>query len=318
MTSPPDPARTAVLERDYSLGRGSPEHDRLQRQAVHLRGHTTALLDHVPITAGSALADLGCGPGGALDLLAERAGTTGTVVGVDLDPTRVEEARAFVRDRALTNVAVVNADARSSGLPSETFDLAHSRLLLTTSSRPDRVVAEMTRLLKPGGYAAALEADLLGLCYPPHPAWPRLTELLKRAFGVRSADTTVGRRLPEMLRGEGLVDVGVEARTEVCPPGHPQRSVIPDLIDNSRAKVIASGLIHAEELDELLIAVRRHLADARTVVVPVLYFLAWGRKPGAPAGGLGRSRRPTRVSFGRAGSIGLASATRARAGGEAR
>jgi SAM-dependent methyltransferase len=274
------------------------------------------VLDHLAIAPGSALADLGCGPSGALDLLAERAGPSGTVVGVELDPISVREAPAHIRHRALSNVAVVNADARRSGLPSDTFDLVHSRLLLTTTSRPDRVVAEMSRLLKAGGQAAALEADVLGLCYPPHPAWQRLTELLTSTFVTRCADSNVGRRLAEMLRAEGLVDVGVgvgvgvEASTEACPPGHPQRSVLPDLVDNSRTKVIGSGLIGEDELDELLARTREHLADPRTIVVPVIYFLAWGRKPPVRARHEDARRPRAQLSFGRAGSVGLASVTR--------
>ena len=272
-------AEAADLDRDYTLGRGPAEQDRLQRQAAHLRRLSAALLDHVPAQSGSALVDLGCGPTGILDLMAGRAGPSGCVVGVDLDPAHVESARAFARERGLANVAIVRGDARRTSLPSATFDLAHTRLVLTNISNPEQVAHEMARLLKPEGHAAALEVDLLGLCYPPHPAWERLTDLLTAVSRCRGADAHVGRRLPELLRGAGLTDIGVEARTEVCPPGHPQRTVITDLIDHSRSKIVQTGLADDAELDSLLAAARRHLAAPSTIVLPVIYFLAWARKP---------------------------------------
>jgi SAM-dependent methyltransferase len=275
----PAQAEPADLDRCYTLGRGLSEQDRLQRQAAQLRGLSAELLDHVPAHPGSALVDLGCGPTGILDLLASRTGPSGCVVGVELDPAHVASARDFARERGLDNVAIVSADARRTSLPSATFDLVHTRLVLTNMSHPDQVVHEMVRLLKPGGHAAALEVDALGLCYPPHPAWDRLTGLATSAFGCRGADAHVGRRLPELLRGARLTDLGVEARTEVCPPGHPQRTLITDLIDHSRSKVVQTGLTDEAELDFLLTSARRHLAAPDTVVVPVIYFLAWARKP---------------------------------------
>jgi hypothetical protein len=66
---------------------------------------------------------------------------------------------------------------------------------------------------------------------------------------------------------------------KVCPPGHPQRTVIPDVLDHSRHKVLQSGLTDEAELDSLLKSARRHLADPATIIAPVIYFLAWGRKP---------------------------------------
>ncbi len=46
-----------------------------------------------------------------------------------------------------------------------------------------------------------------------------------------------------------------------------------------RPKIIERGIASEEELDELDDAVRGHLDDPTTLVVPHLLFLAWGRKP---------------------------------------
>ena len=104
-------------------------------------------------------------------------------------------ARAFAARHGLANVHVLTADARHTGLPGGTFDLVHTRMALANIAQPGEVVTEMARLAKPGGWVAALEPDVLGLCYPAHPAMDRLTELFVTTYRYQSADPHLGRRL---------------------------------------------------------------------------------------------------------------------------
>lgn len=48
-----------------------------------------------------------------------------------------------------------------------------------------------------------------------------------------------------------------------------------------RPMILRLGLADERELDELDRTVREHLDDPRTLVMPHLSFLAWGRKPQA-------------------------------------
>jgi hypothetical protein len=69
------------------------------------------------------------------------------------------------------------------------------------------------RLARPGGWVASLEPDTeYALCYPAHPAYTRIRELFRAAFGRHGADPFIGRRLADMYRQAGLRDIGVEAR----------------------------------------------------------------------------------------------------------
>jgi hypothetical protein len=54
------------------LGSSQGESARLQRQADELAADSAALLDRAGLRPGQSAADLGCGPRGVLDLLAER------------------------------------------------------------------------------------------------------------------------------------------------------------------------------------------------------------------------------------------------------
>jgi ubiquinone/menaquinone biosynthesis C-methylase UbiE len=276
-----EPAATAV----YALGSNPAESARLRRQSDELRPYSAELLDRVDLRPGQSAVDLGCGPRGIIELLSERVSPGGRVVGVEADPVHVAMARRLADERGLRDVEIVAADARHTGLPEGSFDLVHSRTLLVTIPEPATVVAEMVRLARPGGRVASLEPDTeYALCHPPHPAFERLGELFDAAFRRNGADPFIGRRLPELYREAGLEDIRVEARAPVHPAGHTRRTIRLDLVRSMRPVILEQRLAEERELDELDRAVRAHLDDPNTLMMPTLYFLAWGRRP--PATGI--------------------------------
>jgi ubiquinone/menaquinone biosynthesis C-methylase UbiE len=264
----------------YALGSSSGESARLQRQADELAPDSSALLDRVGLRPGDRAIDLGCGPRGIIDVLSERVSPGGRVVGLDADPAHVAMASEFVADRALSDVEIVRADARHTGLPSGSFDLAHARTLLITVPEPAEVLAEMVRLVRPGGWVAGVEPDTeTAICYPSHPPFQRLCEIFTVAFSRNGADPHIGRRMAELYRQAGLQDVTVAARAPVYPAGHSRRSIRADLVRSMRPQILDMGLADERELNELDAAVREHFDDPDTVVMAHLMFLAWGRKP---------------------------------------
>ena len=270
----------------YALGSSPGESARLQRQAEELAADSAALLDRVGLRPGQAAIDLGCGPRGILDLLAWRVAPAGRVVGLDADRAHAAMAAGFAARRGLSGVETITADARATGLPTGSFDLAHARTLLVNVPDPASVAAEMTRLARPGGWVASMEPDTEhALCYPPHPAFDRLCEIFTVAFRRNGADPWIGRRVPELFREAGLEDVAVEARVQSYPPGNSRRTIRLDLVRALRPQALEMGLASAAELDELDAAARAHLTSPDTVVMSGLLFLTWGRKPGhAPPG----------------------------------
>jgi ubiquinone/menaquinone biosynthesis C-methylase UbiE len=268
------------IDAAYALGSDPGERVRLQRQSDELRPYAVAILDRVGIGRGQAAIDVGCGPSGILDLLAERTSPGGRVVGLDIDPANVAMAGELVRERQLAGVEVIEADAKHTGLPSGSFDLVHARTLLINIPEPETAVAEMVRLARPGGWVAGQEPDTgLSLCYPHLPAWDRINEIFQATYRRQGADPFIGRRLTELYREAGLVDVGVDVRAGVFPAGHSRRTIRLELIRSMRPKIVGFGLAGERELDELDRAAREHLSDPRTLLMSYLYFLAWGRKP---------------------------------------
>jgi SAM-dependent methyltransferase len=264
----------------YALGSNQAETARLRRQSEELRPQTAELLDRIGLEPGQSAIDLGCGPSGILDLLSAAVAPGGHVVGLDADPVHTAMASQYADELGLANVAVVTADARHTGLPPDSFDLVHGRTLLITIPDPAEVVAEMVRLARPGGWVASQEPDgEHALCYPPLPAWDRMREIFCAGFTRSGADLSIGRRLTEVYREAGLADIEVAVHAPAYPAGHSRRTIIPDLVRSLRPMILELGLCDERELAELDRAVRAHLADPRTLMMPHLLVVAWGRKP---------------------------------------
>jgi len=265
----------------YLLGADESERTRLLAQGEIHRAETEALFDRIEIPAGGHAVDVGCGPLGVLDMLSRRVGTAGEVVGLDSEPRMIGFAQRSIAERGLTNVNLIHADAAATGLDADFFDLAHERLVLVNLTSPRGVVAEMARVVRPGGWVVAQEVDwITWTCEPAHPAWDSLLDALIKAWGMIGLDPFTGRRIPAFLREAGLVDVAIEIRGHTWRPGQPNQLLLLRFVDIFRGQIIDGGFLDAPGLARLAIELEEHLSMPTTYVIHPLLFQAWGRKPG--------------------------------------
>ena len=265
----------------YSLGGTQTELQRLLAQAEGYVRESNWLLDQCGIQPGWRTVDFGCGPIGILDLLSQRVGLRGSVVGLEREPLFVEMARAEIARRGLSNVRVVEADALNTGLEKNAYDLVHARLVLINVSARDAFLAEMLSLLRPGGTLALADLDCVSwLCYPPHPSWDVLLNAFLAVFHAGGGDEFIGRRLPALLRGAGVQNIQLKVTVATPKPGNYYRTHLTSMIDSVRDKVIAGGSLDESELDEHQESLLRHLNDPTTVVIGQLFVQSWGQKPG--------------------------------------
>jgi SAM-dependent methyltransferase len=266
----------------YILGGTLTEQQRLIIQARGLAAHAHSLLDRISPRPGARAADIGCGPIGILDLLAERVGAHGNVVGVERESRFVEMARAEVTRRGFRNVQVVNADAATTGLEKGSFDVVHERLVLINLPVVKRhaIVAEMFSLLRPGGTIVLQEYDATAYgCYPEHPSWTALLKIFNDTFHAAGGDDYIGRSLASLLRSAAAEDVEIKAHVEFPKVGDYQRTHLLSLIDSMRDRILSCGRLEEVELTTHMAALRDHLSDPATTVIDKLLVQAWGRKP---------------------------------------
>jgi len=108
------------------------------------------LVKFAGIRSGAAVLDVGCGTG-VVALTAARAGAK--VEGLDLTPELVERARENARLAGLT-ASFREGDAEALPFPDASFDFVVSQFGHMFAPRPDVTIAEMLRVLKPGGTIA--------------------------------------------------------------------------------------------------------------------------------------------------------------------
>lgn len=278
-----EPSAVSGASQPYVLGSSRPERQRLIRQAATLAVDANWLLDRVGIEPGWRALDVGCGPIGIMDLLCNRVGDTGQTVGVDNDARMIAMAHAVAAELGLRNLTLVEAPATRTGLKPASFDFAHARLLLVNVPHPQRVIAEMSALVRRGGVVAVEEVDWVSwVCQPPHPAWDRLRDALREFRARRGLDVHLGRRLPELLRSAGLHDPRFHA---VCPTyihGDDDNSNHTLLLTFAKlhgAQLVADGLIRGDEFTCLVNDLEAHLADPATITMYSLLCQAWAQRP---------------------------------------
>jgi SAM-dependent methyltransferase len=262
---------------NYPIEHRAGEIERLHLQSAAFARDTEVMLDLIGVRAGWSCLDLGCGPGGITDALSKRVGPSGRVIGLDRDA----EFLAHALSCAPANVEFRQGDAYAPGLPQESFDLVHMRFLASTAGDPERLIEEALALCRPGGIVAMQEPDVTTLnCYPSHPAWATLKDVLIRAFCGVGADVHLAQRLYPLAREAGLVDVQFRPVLIGVRSIDPMADYLPATVESLRGTIGRLGLIADDSLDAALAEVRRHLQKPDTVFTLYTVAQIWGRKPG--------------------------------------
>jgi arsenite methyltransferase len=103
------------------------------------------------IPPGAAVVDIGCGAGTYLLIAARRAGPEGRAVGVDMTEAMRQRARAGAVASGLDRVELFDGDATRLPLDDRTMDVVISNGVLNLVPEKLRAIAEIARVLKPGG-----------------------------------------------------------------------------------------------------------------------------------------------------------------------
>jgi SAM-dependent methyltransferase len=117
--------------------------------AMNIAQTLGVVVDLVPEDSAARWVETACGPGLIARAMAPRVGS---VVGIDLTPTMVEKARADATAAGVENVSFEVGDATALDLPDDSLDGAITRFSLHHIPGPIRVLEEMRRVVKPGGY----------------------------------------------------------------------------------------------------------------------------------------------------------------------
>ncbi len=238
--------------RGYVHGYGRREAERLLDQAGGLAG----LLHHdTAYPPGCRVLEAGCGVGAQTVILA--AGSPGAdIVSVDISPESLARARDRVAAAGIENVRFEQADITALSFPDGSFDHVFVCFVLEHLTDPQRTLAELKRVLVPGGTVTAIEGDH-GSCYfhPETPAGRAAWNGLVASQARLGGDSLIGRRVYPLLAGAGFTDVMVSPRHVYSDGSRPDvaeafvRKIIVPMVQGARQAALDAGLVDAATFD---------------------------------------------------------------------
>jgi ubiquinone/menaquinone biosynthesis C-methylase UbiE len=165
------------------------------------RGYKQAALRLLDVDAGHAVLDVGCGPGVDLPWLAEAAGPAGVVVGIDHEYAMLSRARE--NTTSYPQVRLELGDAHALPFADDSIDRVHADRVVQHLQSPARALAEIARVLRPGGVFVVGEPDWDTLVVD-HPD-PDLSRAYTRHVVERIVrNAGIGRQLVRLAVGAGF------------------------------------------------------------------------------------------------------------------
>lgn len=182
---------------------------------------------------GHRFLDVGCGAGEVVEDVAGTVGSSGAVSGIDMAQTMVDASQS-----RLTAAGVVadlrKADAHALPFEERSFDRVRCERVLQHVENPAKVVAEIFRVLAPGGMALLIDAnhEQVDVATDDPDTWRAARQ---RSTG-RVRHQRAGLHLAEWMEAAGFSDLVVTAAALILAwPNF--RSVV--LIDDGAERAIA-------------------------------------------------------------------------------
>jgi len=233
----------------YVMGHSEAEYERLALQAAKLAPHTAALLDRVPVLEGASCLDVGCGTGGATELLAQRVGAGGSVLALDVDAAVGRWAARRLEEAGHHRCRFIAGDALDLPLDEHgPFDVVYARLVLIHADDPVALLRRMWELTAPGGALVVQDYDLRAVASEP-PTW--VIDEFHRVFGGVFArhgrPLEAGLRLPRWFAQAGIRAPEVTTVNGFVEPFPEIRPYLEGAYRSTLPLALEAGLTTAEE-----------------------------------------------------------------------
>jgi hypothetical protein len=191
----------------------------------------------------------------------------------ELEPHLLEAIRG-------PNISIERHNILSDDLPQSTFDLVHTRALLTFLPDTRRAIVKLVSAIKPGGWLLIEEPDYVSAI--PDPTMTKSAQELSRKgwdallghLQSRGVDTELGRRLYHEVVSSGIVDARAEGFVGMQLGGTPSATFWRITIEQIQDQIVASGRLTPQELQ----CYRELLEDPGYRWLSPTLISVWGRR----------------------------------------
>ena len=168
-----------------------------------------ALLQESGLKPGDRVLEVGCGTGALCRSLARRTTGHNPIDAIDISPFLLRAARELSdKERVSGTITYHQGEAEALPFPDATFDIVYSSTMLE-EVHADRALAEMVRVLRPGGRVAAVVRAIDLPAWTSLPLSPALRAKVENGEmgGAVSPDGCADRSLGDRLAAAGLTNV---------------------------------------------------------------------------------------------------------------
>ncbi|MER0446514.1 methyltransferase domain-containing protein [Streptomyces sp. Edi4] len=283
MSAPARPAGSYDPAHTTGGGLGG-ELARLEAQACLSFPEELGVLRQLGLPEHGVLLELGAGPGAVTRRL-RTALPALDVVALDIDETLLGHNTA-------KGAARVVGDAGRLPLRDACVDAVLLRYVLQHLPEPGAALAEVARVLKPGGRVITIEVDngCWGLAEPVYPELGPIHAALAAAQRGAGGDRTVGRRMTRMLRAAGFDEVALRLFA-TSSDERPVADFAPHLGPQRLEPLVADGRLPLAALALAADRWRRFQEDPEAWVM-LVGFVATGTAARAGGGGPEEGARP--------------------------
>ena len=182
------------------------------QKLLRLRNAGTSAAHLLPhLEPGMRVLDFGCGPG-TISVGLAKAVEPGEFFGVDMEASQIEIARAAADAGGHRNAVFQTADVADLPFEDDSFDVAHCHAVLMHAPQTLAVLAEVRRVLKPGGIISSREMFVDSSFLEPslRDGWETFAKLIEANGG----HPQIGRELKRLFVEAGFSDISASVSFE--------------------------------------------------------------------------------------------------------
>jgi len=169
------------------------------------------LYKRIGLRDGMKLIECGSGPGFLISNIVRDLPLC-TATAVEVDPFYVKQLNKSSVINGKKLFEVKHASIYDTELPDNYFDFAIARLVLEHLKEPEKAIAEVSRILKPGGNLVVVSNDF-AYHLLTYPSIPELDEMYRAYINSRLSEggnPLIGRQLPVLLKKGNFESVNIE------------------------------------------------------------------------------------------------------------